>query len=225
MRMESNVYGDFVKCRRFHLDLMQEIETKNAPYVEMDSIFHLLHLEADSVIIQRLHFDSLEFKLVDELLERAHYHNVMYSFWKVHYEHLKSIHAIERFSLREFSQRIDEKINLWNDSLEVAGTAMAKAKTHLKNSGLNPQDKMYIKNYQPISLMELGIKQLQASIMQLQNAESRFSEANVEEFYYTGPNIRPRREIVATEGILSEVALHMSDIRTYEQQYYAQFTK
>jgi hypothetical protein len=223
MRMESSVYGDFVALRRFHLDLMQEIEFKDKPYPQLDSVFKILHEEADSVIIQRLHFDKVEYESVEDLLGRAQYHNVNYRFWKVRYEQIRDEHKIQRFSLRAFGEVIEERINWWNDSLEIAGTAMAICKTHLKNSGLVINTSQYIKAYQPISQMELRIKQLQASIMQLQNAESRFSDANAEEFYYTGPFIRARREILASEGILSEIALHMADIRTYQGLYFSQF--
>lgn len=223
MKLESAVYGDFVQLRRFHLDLFQELDQKASPYPEMDSIFQLLHEEADSVIIQRLHFDANAYHTVDELLGRAQYHNVSYSFWKVRYDEIRKANHIERISLRQFGERIDEKISAWQDSVEAAGTALAMAKTHLKNRGLASQDKNYIAAYQPLSQMELSIKRMQASIMQLQNAQSRFSEANVEEFFYTGPFLRPRREIVATEGIISEIALHMNDIRASRQSYYAQF--
>jgi hypothetical protein len=225
MRLESEVYGDFVPVRTFHLGLLQEIQSLSNPYLELDTIFKQLHEEADSVIIQRLHFDARQYSHIDQLLQAVQYHHVEYSFYKVKYDQICAANGIERHSLRHFGEVINAKIESWNDSLEEAGRIMARCKTHLRNTAFKPNSKEYIQAYQPISQLELEMKHLSASIMQLQNAESRFVEANVEEYYYVGPNLRPRREILATEGIVSEIALHMMDIHKWQNTYYSQYTK
>jgi hypothetical protein len=225
MRLESDVYGDFVPVRTFHLGLLQEIQAMSIPYLELDTIFKLLHEEADSVIIQRLHFDAHQYTHIDQLLQAAQYHHVQYSFYKVKYDQVCASNGLERHSLRHFAEVINTKIEAWNDSLEEAGRIMAKCKIHLKNSTYKPNTKEYIQAYQPISQLELEMKHLSSSIMQLQNAESRFVEANVDEYYYLGPNLRPRREILATEGIVSEIALHMMDIHKWQNTYYSQFAE
>jgi hypothetical protein len=223
MRVESAAYGDFVGIRRFHSDLLQEIDSLREPYIELDVVFRNMHEMADSVIIQRLHFDSAQFVVADQLIANANYYMVEYRHEAARYDQIRQTHGVQRYSYRQYAEIIEAKIESWNDSLESSGHWMAQCKNHLKASSLVHGSKEYIAAYQPISQLELSIKQMQSTLMQLHNTESRFKEANVEEFYYTGPHLRRRKEIAASEQIVSELALHMSDIHQWKKLYFAQF--
>jgi hypothetical protein len=223
MRNESVVYGDFVTLRRFHQQLMQEVESVQFPYTLLDSLFNVLHVTADSVIVQRLHFDSSAHPNHQLLLDQSQYHYVLYADQRAQYKHVQLASGIQRYTLREYGEQMDTDIQFWLDSLEEGGRIMAKCKTDLKSKGFADKSKELISAYQPISALELSMKNLSSSILQLQNLQSRFSEANVEEYFFTGPNLRPRRDIMVKQGIVSELVLHMSDIRKFQKSYYAQF--
>lgn len=223
MRNESVVYGDFVTLRKFHQQLMQEIEGNPAPYPLLDSLFKVLHVTADSVIIQRLHFDQSAKPDCSSLLEFSQYYHVSYTEQRAQYKQVQDAFGIQRYTLREFAEQMDSEINVWHDSLEAAGRAMAKCKTDLKNRGFAEKSKELIAAYQPISQLELSMKNLQSTITQFQNLQSRFSDANVEEYFFLGPHLRARRDIMVKQGVVSELVLHMSDIRKFQNEYYAQF--
>jgi hypothetical protein len=223
MRMESAAYGDFVGIRKFHADLMQEIDSLREPYIEMDFVFQNMHEMADSVIIQRLHFDSAQFNDADQLISNANYYMVEYRHESARYDQIRKTHGIHRFSYRQYAEIIEDKIESWNDSLESAGRWMAQCKNHLKTGPFIHGSQEYIAAYQPISQLEWTIKQMQSTLIQLHNTESRFRDANTEEFYYSGPNLRLRKEIIASEQIVSELALHMADIHKWKQLYFAQY--
>lgn len=223
MRKESDVYGDFVTLRRFHQQLMQEVEVVQSPYTVLDSLFHELHVAADSVIVQRLHFDRSPHPNAQALLEQAQYYHVHYAFHRAQYKQIQEDYGIRRYTLREYAEQMDADIQMWQDSLEQAGTTMARCKSDLKSKGFADKSKELIQAYQPISLLELSMKNLSSSIFQLQNLQARFSEANVEEYFYTGPHLRPRRDLMVKQGIISELVLHMTDVRSRQKEYYSQF--
>lgn len=223
MRKESDVYGDFVMLRRFHQQLLQEVEVIQTPYTALDSLFHELHVAADSVIVQRLHFDSSAHPNGSFLLAQSQYFHVTYAYHRAQYKQIQEKFGIYRYSLREYAVQMDSDIQTWQDSLEQAGIAMARCKTDLKSRGFAEKSKELISAYQPISQLELSMKNLSSSILQLQNLQARFSEANVEEYFFTGPHLRPRRDMMVKQGIVSELVLHMSDIRNRQKEYYGQY--
>ena len=71
----------------------------------------------------------------------------------------------------------------------------------------------YRNRYRFISEMQASHKVYGQTLTQLENSQTRFYDANPEEFFYTGPSIGKRREVEATEQVIQKLWVMMSDFR------------
>jgi hypothetical protein len=80
---------------------------------------------------------------------------------------------------------------------------------------LHPDKKSdgYRNRYKFISEMQAAHKVYGQTLTQLENSQTRFYDANPEEFFYTGPSIGKRREVEATEQVIQKLWVMMSDFR------------
>jgi hypothetical protein len=250
MTNENVTSGDFFKTRNFHRGLMNETtQPKMAPYPQMDSIFKLMRLAADSVIIQRMHYDkyyyavdSLQrFKprvkresedatrignavLVGEKFKMASsIYKAEYDLLSDQYNQIREESKFRFFTQLEYADMVNTRLIQWQDSLEQVGRFIGSGKSDLKTRYPSQKGEEFFGHYRYISELEQMLKLFENSLMQLQNSLSRIEGGNQEEFYYFGPFIPERREYQATEGIINQLMLHMADCRAKYQEYQASY--
>ncbi|MFM9986742.1 MAG: hypothetical protein ACKVOK_15995 [Flavobacteriales bacterium] len=247
---ESTTSGDFFKTRNFHRGLMNETtQPKMAPYPGMDSIFRLMRLAADSVVIQRMHYDKF-FYAVDSLqrfkpkVKRdgddvllinnavaagekfkmvSAVYMAEYSLLSDQYNQLREESKFRFFTQLEYADMVNTRLIQWQDSLEQVGRFIGAGKADLKSRYPTQKGEEFFAHYRYISELEQMLKLFDNSLMQLQNSLSRVEGGNQEEFYYFGPFIPERREYQATEGIINQLMLHMADCRAKYQEYQASY--
>lgn len=252
MRTESDVYGDFFKLRIFHSDLMQVVmDTSAAPYPSLDRLFRAIIPDANGVVVQRMIFDTTYFALQKKLQDKKSVKkkgefSLLYNTYNSHLTSLKPLqndhkyaydlmrknyqdtclkYGIRRLGPEEYAYLINEKITVWQDSLEEVGRMIAVAKSDLKKRFTDHKSKEYFSAYRPISEMEASLKQFDSLLSQMQNSLSRFEEGNKEDFIYFGPVLRPRLEVQVTEDLFIQAALLMRQCREQEASYYLAYPR
>ena len=249
---ETVTSGDFFKTRNFHRGLMNETtQPKVAPYPQLDSLFKLMRLAADSVIVQRMHYDKY-FYAVDSLqrfkpkvkkegddaaimdnavvvgknfqLASASY-MAEYNLLSDQYKQLREESKFRFFTQLEYADMVNTRLIQWQDSLEQVGRFIGSGKADLKARYPTQKGEEFFGHYRYISELEQMLKLFDNSLMQLQNSLSRIEGGNQEEFYYFGPFIPERREYQATEGIINQLMLHMADCRSKYQEYQASYAQ
>ncbi len=247
MRTESDVYGDFFQLRIFHSDLMQVTNTPDQiPYTSLDSLFGKMRLLADEVITRRMQYDSVYKKVKSlseaekpkksaENLKLLHQYDslkielppiqskssITYFELRKEYDAIKSSYGIKRLGMEDLAALTNEKVIVWLDSLEEVGRMVGKEKQDLRQRYPSQKGTEFFQAYQPVSMLEAKMKDIESMIAQLQNSQSRFEEGNKQDFIYFGPNIRARLEVQATDNIVSALALAMSECRKLETDYWS----
>jgi hypothetical protein len=250
MRAESDVYGDFFKLRIFHSDLMQMPgDTSRAPYPYLEKVFDSIIAPANGVVMQRMIYDTSYFALQQALNgkksaplkgEIGTLHAVyeqrkknlpptQETFKAEYYKLRKSYqdtcqkYGVRRLGPDEYAQMIDQRIQVWEDSLEEVGRMVALAKQHLKSKFTNYKSPEYFATYRPVSELEAMMKNFNSILAQLQNSLSRFEEGNKEDYLYFGPHLRARMEVQATEDLFVQAGILMAQCREKEREYYSQY--
>jgi hypothetical protein len=123
-------------------------------------------------------------------------------------------HHIKKWLLSEYADSLSPVITSLSDSLMLQGRIIAQQLQ--LNSTLYPDKKSegYKNRYQYISEMQAAHKVYGQTLTQLENSQTRFYDANPEEFFYTGPSIGKRREVEATEQVIQKLYVMMNDFRS-----------
>lgn len=248
--VESEASGDFFKTRTFHRGLMNETtQPKSAPYAQLDSLFRLMRETADSVVVQRMHFDKYfytidslqrfhpsvkkngkEIAMIDKAISygnnleiHSKIHYVFYQTLSDQYNQIRKDANLRYFTQLEYAEMVNTRLIQWQDSLEQVGRLIGAGKADLKARYPVQKGEEFFGHYKYISELEQMLKLFENSLMQLQNSLSRIEGGNQEEFYYFGPFIPERREYQATEGIINQLMLHMADCRAKYQEYQASY--
>jgi hypothetical protein len=250
MRTESDVYGDFFKLRIFHSDLMQMPgDTSRTPYPSLEQVFDSIIAPANGVVIQRMKYDTAYYAVQRALEgkskaplkgELASLHSVYeqrkknlpttQETFKTEYYRLRKMYqdtcqkyGVRRLGPDEYAWMIDQRIMVWEDSLEQVGRMVAGAKLHLKSKFTNYKSSEYFAAYRPVSELEAMMKNFDSIMAQLQNSLSRFEEGNKEDYLYFGPHLRVRMEVQATEDLFVQAGILMTQCREKEREYYSQY--
>lgn len=246
MRAESEVSGDFFRLRSFHSEMMQTtMKPDQPPYSTFDSLFLSMRSQADLVILPRIEYDTVYFKIKkwsekSKLKNTQDYAHVKqqhdslskslpalqslqkstYSDLRKSYDALIQEHNIIRLGMEDLALLTNEKVTLWLDSLEEIGRMVSAEKADLKLRFPEQKGPEFFKAYFPISLLESKMKDVESMITQLQNSLSRFEEGNAQDYVFIGPNIRPRMELQATDNIVSGLSLAMTECRQLQLEYW-----
>jgi hypothetical protein len=247
LQNEQYISGKFFQLRKYHQNLLEATSQPKAfPYSALDSLFMLAYKEADTVAMARISqaplaafCDSLQkarkrvsrkgevYELAKvkmaqsaKMLELSMRKYEAYNQLEREYYNKVSEQGIVSFSSTEYSAQLNDKLTQWQDSLEQIGRIIASEKLHLKGKYPEQKGAEFFSHYAYISALEVQLKAFDSSIMQLQNSLSRFEGASNEEHYYTGPYIEPRREILATNGILENLNVAMQACREKQKEYY-----
>ncbi len=251
MRTESAVYGDFFKLRTFHTDLFQSINNANAaPYPSLDSLYNNLFSAANLAVGVRVDYDTLywniqnalkgkkKISLTGSFKELNDHHTCMLlklpqqqNAYKDSYFELRSSYqdscrqyGVVRYTPQDYSAILDEKLTLWQDSLEEAGRMVAQCKLDLKQRFPQQKGKDFFAAYAPVSELEAMMKNFESILNQLQNSISRFEEGNNQDFIYFGPHIRHRLEVAANDDLIGQLSIQMKDCRKKKQEYFSKKT-
>lgn len=250
MANEATASGDFFKTRNFHRGLMNETsQPKMSPYPQLDSIFRLMRLAADSVVIQRMHYDKYHYAIDslqrfspkvkkggpdvqmieaalaygEKLKIKSGIYLAEYQLLSDQYNQVREASKFRYFTQLEYADMVNTRLIQWQDSLEQVGRLIGAGKADLKARYPVQKGEEFFSHYRYISELEQMLKLFENSLMQLQNSLSRIEGGNQEEFYYFGPFIPERREYQATEGIINQLMLHMADCRSKYQEYQASY--
>jgi hypothetical protein len=120
---------------------------------------------------------------------------------------------IKKWLLSEYADSLSPIIEDLSDSLMLQGRIIADQLQ--RTLALHPDKKSdgYRNRYKFISEMQAAHKVYGQTLTQLENSQTRFYDANPEEFFYTGPSIGKRREVEATEQVIQKLWVMMSDFR------------
>ncbi len=244
---EQFVSGNFFKLRKYHQNMLEATtQPKAFPYSTLDSLFQIAYKEADTVAMARIEqaplaafCDSLQkarkrvskksevYELANikiaqsaKLLDLSMRNYQAYNQLERAYYNLAKEQGIVSFNSTEYAELLNGKLIQWQDSLEQIGKIIAAEKLDLKSKYPEQKGPEFFSHYALVSQLEAQLKAFDSSIMQLQNSLSRFEGANNEEVYFSGPYIEPRREIMATDGILENLGVAMQACREKQKEYY-----
>lgn len=251
MRTESEVYGDFFQLRTFHNDLFQSINNSSAaPYPTLDSLYDKLFSEANLAVGVRVDYDIVYWKIQNEIKgkkrisltgsfkelndsftrmpsslpqQQVNYKDTYFQI-RSSYQDSCRRYGIVRYTPQDYSAILNEKLTMWQDSLEEAGRMIAQCKLDLKQRFPLQKGKEFFAAYAPVSELEAMMKNFESILNQLQNSISRFEEGNNQDFIYFGPHIRQRLEVAANDDLLGQLSIQMKDCRKKKEEYFSKKT-
>lgn len=248
MEHEAQIIAPYLSLEVFHLDMMAECTNDTAtPYHHLDSCFVALKFFAQQVSEYRQHLSAARTPLRERDKGRKRMAYVSAEFqeyrtlehWaesvndslknsivavtqiKIEYEQLLRKHRIARIGYVAFADTLNDAVLSLTDSLEEQGRVIGKIRTDLRLKFPEQKGDEFWKFYHTVSELELLHKKYRQQLMQLESAQSRFYEANAEEFFYTGPHMPQRMEVQAAFDLVISLGIAMEEFRIAEQEYRA----
>jgi hypothetical protein len=235
--LEVKNVANFTTNREFHLGLRGELSAPDsAPYPALEDAFLKMKLYADEAILYRsmiknytemvlwtskeqstkkktevinIVVDSINSKHIprmQNLLDSSKAYSRSYTT-------LCEENSIVRRDQWQMVELIGLQLVKWQDSLEMQGKIIAESKGQLKQKFPEQKGEVFFSKYKFVSKLEASHKLYQQDILQLENTLSRMESANGEEYFYSGPYIRPRMEMNALDQLLGQLALGMQAFR------------
>ncbi len=238
--LEVKNMGNFTSTREFHLGLRGELAAPDsAPYPALELAFLKMKAIADSSILyynksgkelalsmqpakdasskkQHLIFESIMADIYNVRIPALQLYLDTSNVYSVFYKNACEENSIVRRDQWQMVELIGLQLVRWQDSLEMQGKIIAESKGLLKQKFPEQKGEVFFSKYKFVSKLEASHKLYQQDILQLENTLSRMESANGEEYFYSGPYIRPRMEINALDQLLGQLALGMQSFR--EQQ-------
>jgi hypothetical protein len=238
--LEVKNVGNFTTNREFHLGLRGELAAPDsAPYPALEAAFMKMKFYADEAIVYRSMIkDYAEMVLIlskDQSTKKQTeaINFVVDSIYSLHIPRMQNLldssnaysrsyktlcegNSIVRRDQWQMVELIGLQLVKWQDSLEMQGKIIAESKGLLKQKFPEQKGEVFFSKYKFVSKLEASHKLYQQDILQLENTLSRMESANGEEYFYSGPYIRPRMEMNALDQLLGQLTLGMQSFR--EQQ-------
>jgi hypothetical protein len=232
--------SNFTTNREFHLGLRGELAAPDsAPYPALELAFVKMKNYADSSILytnsvvkslglSMQQMEDLPLKkqgVISESMTAAIYkvhipkmqiYLDTSNVYSVFYSNTCDQNSIVRRDQWQMVELIGLQLVKWQDSLEMQGKIIAESKGLLRQKFPEQKGEVFFSKYKYVSKLEAAHKLYQQDILQLENTLSRMESANGEEYFYSGPYIRPRMEMNALDQLLGQLALGMQSFR--EQQ-------
>jgi hypothetical protein len=232
--------ANFTSTREFHLGLRGELAAPDsAPYPAMELAFMKMKNYADSSILyyeksgKELALSMQEAKGVSSKKQKQIFESIIKDInevripemqrfldtsnvYSVFYKNTCEENSIVRRDQWQMVELIGLQLVKWQDSLEMQGKVIAESKALLKQRFPEQKGEVFFSKYKYVSKLEAAHKLYQQDILQLENTLSRMESANGEEYFYSGPYVRPRMEMNALDQLLGQLALGMQAFR--EQQ-------
>jgi hypothetical protein len=120
---------------------------------------------------------------------------------------------IKKWLLSEYADSLSPIIKNLSDSLMLQGRIIADQLQRTQYLYPDKKSEGYRNRYRYISDLQAAHKVYGQTLTQLENSQTRFYDANPEEFFYTGPSIGRRREVEATEQIIQKMIIMMTDFK------------
>jgi hypothetical protein len=240
MEGEQELVGTYFEIEEFHAAMLWEVKDKELdPYPDLILLKDTMMQLKDVVITQRGDsyqenvaiakkqiskgsFDKAKQEMLQRSeteIERLAVHNRVFFSFKSDYDSLLQLHGIRRITHALYSDSLLRRLHRWQDSLVVQGSAIAKCKQVLKNSGFGSNSEVYRSNYRYVSEMEALHKKLQAKLTQIENQQSRYDSSRQDEYYYIGPQMVERHDVNSTENDFEEIGLNMELFRDQEELF------
>jgi hypothetical protein len=238
--LEVKNVGNFTTNREFHLGLRGELAAPDsAPYPALEEAFLKMKNVADSSILyynksakelalslheaegvswkkQQVIFESIMADINNVRIPAMQRFLDTSNVYSVFYKNTCEENSIVRRDQWQMVELIGLQLVKWQDSLEMQGKIIAESKGLLKQKFPEQKGEVFFSKYKFVSKLEASHKLYQQDILQLENTLSRMESANGEEYFYSGPYIRPRMEMNALDQLLGQLALGMQSFR--EQQ-------
>jgi hypothetical protein len=229
--------SNFTTNREFHLGLRGELAAPDsAPYPALELAFVKMKNYADSSILytnsaikslglsmqqledlplkkQGVICDSMTATIYKLHIPKMQRYLDTSNVYSVFYSTTCDQNSIVRRDQWQMVELIGLQLVKWQDSLEMQGKIIAESKGQLKQKFPEQKGEVFFSKYKFVSKLEASHKLYQQDILQLENTLSRMESANGEEYFYSGPYIRPRMEMNALDQLLGQLALGMQAFR------------
>lgn len=220
LELETQVSGQFLSLRPFHLGLLEELGYINHyPIDSLSLLFSELKSNADSsiILVQQTNEGNLDahILILNELMASSIAKNIAY-------KRLCAQNRIIRRNSDEMMEYVGKLLFQWQDSLMMQGRVLGRMKMELNQKiDLKTQKEAYKKSYRFISESEAIHKKCQTYLIQLENSQTRFEASNGEAVYYWGIGIQPKPEQASLDQVLGLFLLDMQEFRKLENDFIA----